>query len=91
MRRKSLVSLTDNAENKLLSLHHALETAVFAFHLFLKQFQQNVILSSFCIPKVIKSATKKNENRLTNKNLTPKNDLDLVLCMYKGGNLNVFQ
>ena len=31
---------------------------LFAFHIFLKQFQQNVIRSSFCIPKVIKSATK---------------------------------
>ena len=37
--------------------------------------EKRVLLSSFCFPKVIKMATK-NENRLTNKTFTPKNDLD---------------
>ena len=40
-----------------------------------------MILSSSCTPKVLK-----NENLLTNINLKPKNDLDLVFCMCKGGN-----
>ena len=33
------------------------------------------LLSSFCFPKLVKMATK-NENRLTNKTFTPKNDRD---------------
>ena len=36
---------------------------------------KRVLLSSFCFHKVVKMATK-NENRLANKTLTPKNDLD---------------
>ena len=31
------------------------------------------------------------ENRLTNKDFTPKNDLDHVFCMYKGVNPKVFK
>ena len=38
------------------------------------------------IPKVVKSATKFLKNRFINKNLMPKNDLDLVFYMCKGGN-----
>ena len=30
---------------------------LFAYHHVLKHFKQNVIISSFCIPKVLKSAT----------------------------------
>ena len=36
---------------------------------------KRVFLSSFCFPKVVKMATK-NENRLTKKTFTHKNDLD---------------
>ena len=36
---------------------------------------KRVLLSFFSFPKVVKMATK-NENRLTNKTFTPKNDLD---------------
>ena len=36
----------------------------------------NLMLISFYIPKVLKSVAKKNGNRFTNKNLTPKNNLD---------------
>ena len=31
------------------------------------------------------------ENRSTNENLTPENDIDQVFNMYKGGNLNNFK
>ena len=53
---------------------------------FLKLVQQNVIIPFSCIPKVLKSATK-----ILKIDLTPKNDLDQVFDMYKGGNPNVFK
>ena len=59
---------------------------LFAYHLVLKHTHTNMILSSICIPKVVKNATKKFEKQFINKNLTPKNDLDLVFYMCKGGN-----
>ena len=71
---------------KLLSLRRPLETHLFAYHLVLKHPHTNMILSSFCIPKVVKSAEIFFENRFINKNLRPKNDLDLVFYMCKGGN-----
>ena len=40
---------------------------------------KRLLLSSFCVPKVVKMATKI-ENRLTNKTFTPKNDLDYKVC-----------
>ena len=59
---------------------------LFEYHLVLKRHHtNNMILSSFCIPNVAKSASKI-ENGFINKNLTPKNDLDLVFYMCKGGN-----
>ena len=39
---------------------------------------------------VLKSVTK-NEHPLTNKNFTPKSELDPAFCMYKGGNLKAFK
>ena len=42
----------------LLYLHHPLETACLHYQLALKHLQKNVILLSFCIPKVVNSATK---------------------------------
>ena len=40
---------------------------LFAYHPVLNNLQQNVLFSSFCIPKVIKSVTENFENQLTNK------------------------
>ena len=57
----------------------------------LKHSKQNVNVSSYFIPKVVKSATKILKKRLTNINLKPKNDLDHVFCMYKEGNSKVFK
>ena len=37
---------------------------------------KRVLSPSFDFPKVVKKATQKFENRLTNKTFTPKNDLD---------------
>ena len=47
-----------------------------------------MILSFSFIPKVVKSV-KKFENWLINVNVMPKNDLDLVFYMCKGGNPNI--
>ena len=58
---------------------------------FLKLVQQNVIIPFFCIPKVLKSATKILKIGQQIKNLTPKNDLDQVFYIFKGGNPNVFK
>ena len=60
-------------------------------NLVLKQLQLNVILSSVCIPKVVKSATKKIKIVFQIKNLRLKIDLDHVFCMYTGGNSNIFK
>ena len=66
----------------MYSLTPSFGNHLFAAHLVLKHPHTNtcMIFSSFCIPKVVKFATKKNEN------LTPKNDLDLVFYMGKMGN-----
>ena len=72
-----------------------------AFQSFTVDFSPCIILSklSFCISSCsettlakcdrilsLKKCHKNFENRLTNKKCTPKNDLDYVFCMYKGGN-----
>ena len=41
--------------------------------------------------KSLKMCHKNFENRLTNMNYKPKNDIDLVFCMYKGSNPKVFK
>ena len=73
----------------LLSMHHTSETCVFnAFHLVPKHICD---LTSHLDPKLDSTSRKKchkNENHLTNKNLKTKNDIDLVFCIYKGGNTN---
>ena len=62
---------------------------LFAYHLVLKHPHTNMILSSFCFPSR-KKCHKNFENRFINKNLTPKNDLDLVFYMCKlGGNQKI--
>ena len=61
---------------------------LFAYHLVLKHPHTNMILSSFCFPKVTKSRKECHKtfaNWFINKNLMPKNDLDLVFYMCKGG------
>ena len=70
----------------LLSMHHPSETCVFAFHLVPK----HLCGLTSRITKLDSMSRKKchNENRLTNKNLKTKNDIDLVFCIYKGGNTN---
>ena len=53
---------------------------LFAYHLVLKHLQQNVNVSSCCIPKVtlVKSVTQILKIGYQMKNLKPKNDLDHV-------------
>ena len=41
--------------------------------------------------KSLKKCHKNFENRLTNKDCMPQNDLDHVFCMYKGGNPKEFK
>ena len=43
-------------------------------------------MGSFRNLKVVKKTHKKSKNQFTNENLTPKNDLELVFYMCKGGN-----
>ena len=60
----------------LLSLHHPLETA-FLHITPLTKCDRIILLHS----KRLIMCHKQIENRLTNKNVTPKNDLDPVFCM----------
>ena len=57
-------------------LSYAGFVCIFAYHLVLKGLKQNVILSSFGIPKVLKKCHKNLGNRLTNKHFMAKNNLD---------------
>ena len=59
---------------------------LFAHHLVLKHPHTNMTFASFCISKSRKKYHKKFENQFKNENLTPKNDLELVFYMCKGGN-----
>ena len=60
----SMIQSHETPKNLLKYVHvSTLQTpsfgnCVFAFHLLLKHLRQNVISPSFCIPKVVKSATK---------------------------------
>ena len=47
---------------KLPSLQHPLEAVFFVYHLVLKHLLQNVIRSSFCIPKVVRIGAYKGAN-----------------------------
>ena len=70
----------------LLSLHHPLETNLFANYLVLKHPLNKSDIIIFLHSKSRKKCHKSFENRFINKNLTPKNDLVLVFYMCKGGN-----
>ena len=69
----------------LLSLHHPLETTF--LHSSCSKtptYKYDIIIPLHS--KSRKKCHKNFENRFTNKNLTPKSDLDLVFYMCKGGN-----
>ena len=61
---------------KLLSLHNPLETTI-CLSPYSETLPAKYGFSSFCIPTVVKTATK-NENLITNKNLVPK----MILTKY---------
>ena len=75
-------------ENTFTLLTPSFGNHLFANYLVLKHPLTNLILSSVILlhSKSPKKCHKNFEIQFINKNLRPKNDLDLVFYMYKGGN-----